>query len=534
MDRKQAKAAWVSTLGEEMTLTPFDYTAPQNYIMKCFGFPFDDSERQAAVRHLEARLHLAFKFRPSLAGQIIHGKDGKLPKLVYPVEHTNNNLHTFPDEVFDHLVLDESQFPWTFEHLTQAGAPASTFGKDLLWLLPQSGPAPGDACHPITLRASFIKGGLILGFAFHHGVMDGTGTAAFLTDFCLNAGGEYNVRMLEYTPTPDDSTMLTVQDINSGLRMARPFINHANLHHRKRQVRELAARTSESIGVVDVHSTPGYDFTVPATPPVIPTAIAKVLTISASRATALHTEALAHIRSTHGPNTFISITDTVCALTWLHITRVRLRAGRIQPDDPTRFATAINMRREFAMTHLPGYIGNMFLRGLASSTVGDMVQHPTAPATPAQVARAALLIRQAVQTIMNDEDGARKKHIAIAHAATNPEPSTNQQPHVSWPEVDAAIRRAISRHSTGVDATVGVTLGADIVFDIPGVAEGGMKPAWVRRAYVPHEGFMGVLPRRGGAKGDADWEVWLGMREEDMDVLVGEGELGGWLCRPPA
>jgi hypothetical protein len=531
MDRKQAKAAWVSTLTKKMPLTALDYTAPQNYIMKCFGFPFDESERLAAIRHLTARFHLALKLQPCLGGQIIHGKeqDGKLslPRLVYPPDVANNNLHTFPEEVFDHRVLDESQFPYTFERLGELGAPASAFEKHLLWLLPQSDPAPGDACHPVTLRASFIKGGLILAFAFHHGIMDGTGTNDFLNDFCLNSAFDYKV------PPWKPSVFIGPRSIIA-------------LEQRRKQFNAFA-REEVPTAQADARSMRGYDFKVPATPPTIPPAIAKIFTLSASRVTALHTAALAQIKSTVGPSTFISIADTICGLFWLHITRVRVRAGRIQPGDTTTLATAVNIRPDLTevIEPGPGYVGNMFLRGLVRSEVSHLLQYSnttpspseleqvlSSPAATAEIALAAFLVRDAVQSIANDRDGTRQKSIVIAQCATDPDPARNQG--LLWPEVDAAVRRAISRHSTGVDVSVGVTLGADIEFDIPGAAEGGMKAAWVRRAYVPNEGFMGVLPRQGGAKGDADWEIWLGMREEDMDSLAEEGELGGWLCRPPA
>jgi hypothetical protein len=531
MEDKQAKAAWVSTLTKTMPLTALDYTAPQNYMMKCFGFPFDESERLAAVKHLLARFHLALKLQPCLGGQIIHGeeRDGQLtlPRLVYPPEVANNNLHTFPDEVFNHQVLEESQFPYTFAQLGELGVPASAFEKHLLWLLPESDPAPGDACHPVTLRASFIKGGLMLAFAFHHGVMDGTGTNDFLTDFCLNSVFDYGV------PPWQASVFIGPRSIIA-------------LEQRKKQLKTFA-RKEIPTARIDARSMRGYDFEVPATSPTIPPAIAKIFTISASRATALHTAALAQIKSVYDPNTFISITDTICGLFWLHITRVRLRAGRIQPGDKTTLATAVNIRPDLTdvIEPGPGYVGNMFLRGLVSSEVSHLVQYGTTtpspseleqamscPPTTAEIAVAAFLVRDAVQSIANNRDDMRRKSIAIAQHATDLHPARNQG--LLWPEVDAAVRRAISRHSTGVDASVGVTLGADIEFDIPGAAEGGMKPAWVRHAYVPNEGFMLVLPRQGGAKGDADWEIWLGMREEDMDSLAEEGELGGWLCRPPA
>lgn len=85
MERKQHKDAWVAGLTETMPLTPLDYTAPQNYIMKSFIFPFAstlDSDRQDAVTFLKSRLARAFSLIPALGGQMIHARDGELPRLV--------------------------------------------------------------------------------------------------------------------------------------------------------------------------------------------------------------------------------------------------------------------------------------------------------------------------------------------------------------------------------------------------------------------------------------------------------------------
>jgi hypothetical protein len=302
---------------------------------------------------------------------------------------------------------------------------------------------------------------------------------------------------------------------------------------------------------------PGYDFTLPPRGRWSRLAIAKIFTISSSRITALHSAALTHLKSIHGPTAFISPTDTTCALIWVHITRARVHAHRIDRDTTTSLATAINIRNKLllpppaapnaiATTTGPRdccYLGNMWLRAFASSTVKNLVQleMQKQDTAVAQIADAAWAIRGAVRAIQDDPVVLRR-HVAIAARATMRTGDAGDAAGgggddgegLKWLEVDAAVRRAVARHSTGVDVSVGVGLGADVAFEIPGVAEGGVKAAWVRSAYVAREGFVNVLPRRGGAKGEADWEVCLGLREEDMQVLEGEGELGGWLCKPPA
>jgi hypothetical protein len=424
--------------------------------------------------------------------------------LVYSTEETLSNLNQFPDEVFDSQTLDiaDPHFPQPFSELLRLGVPAGSMIKHLLWLLPESDPGPGDACHPITLRVTFIGGGLLLGFAIHHSVMDGKGTVEFLK--CFASG-----------------TLKGADEVYT-------------LPQRKESIIKLAADIVKT-APVNPRAMDGYDFDVPETPPVLPEAVAKIFCISAARARSLKQAVLKQIQKTVSPAAFVSVTDALCGLIWLHLTRVRVRAKRISPSDTTHFATAVDIRKFMDPPIGPGYVGNMWLRALAHATVGTLVgEAPTTrPATIEQIASAAWQIRRAITAITAADPTVRQQHIAVATMATDPTDGS-----LTWPEVDAAIRRVISRHSTGLDATVGVSLGADIEFAIPGTAplgpSGKVKPAWVRRAYVPNEGAMAFMPREGGSKGDAKWEIWLGLRKEDMDTLVGERELGSYLCRPPA
>ncbi|KAK3295278.1 uncharacterized protein B0H64DRAFT_459209 [Chaetomium fimeti] len=502
-----------------MPLTALDYTAPQNYMMTSFIFPFEsilESDRQVVVTYLKGRLARTFSLIPALGGQMIHARDGELPRVVYSEEAGESNLDRFPNEICDYRVLDGTQFPWSFDELSALGAPAATMTKDLLWLLPETGPAPGDACHPVTLRISFITGGLILGFAFHHGIMDGGGRLDFLTLFTTDT--------LE---------------------------NLATLHARKQNFIAFTTRTAQqqtSLPTQPLQTT--YDFTTPTTPPTLPPAIAKIFTIPNASLRALQTTCLQHLRTAHGdtPHAFVSPSDVLCALAWLHVTRARLRAGRVLSTDITRFATAVSIRGKLPLLGGGeggggdgalggGYLGNMWLRALAGMSVGGLVGADVGTGAPVgveQVAEAAWCARRAIMELVEPET--LKGHLALAARATDLEGTlAGEGERVTWPEVDAAVRRSIARHHTGLDASVGVGLGADVEFEIPGVNGGEKtKATWVRRAYVANDGAMSVLPRRGGTKGDRDWEIWLALREEDMRVVEEVGELGGWLSRPPA
>ena len=521
MEQKRDKDAWVAGLTETMPLTALDYTAPQNYMMKSFIFPFEstlESDRQKVVAYLKGRLARTFSLIPALGGQMIHARDGELPRLVYSQKDRDSNLDHFPDEVCNYQVLGSTQYPWSFDDLSTLGAPPLTMTKDLLWLLPETGPAPGDACHPITLRISFIADGLILGFAFHHGILDGGSVPEFLALFTTNT-----------------------------------LPNLPILQARKQAFIKLTHRAAQT-----TTTTPnsGYDFTTPTTPPILPPAIAKIFTLADARVRTLHVAALSHLRATHGSDAFASASDVVCALAWLHVTRARLRAGRVTPFDTTHFATAVSVRGKLGGVvgvvagddgerdgggdgdlFGEGYLGNMWVRALAGSTVGGLVMDVDmrGPVTVKQVAEAAWCVRRAVMELVKPE--VLRGHLALAARATDLDGvvAAEEGERVAWPEVDAAVRRRIARHHTGLDGSVGLGLGADVEFEIPGVNGGEKtKPTWVRRAYVANDGSMNLMPRKGVTKGNRDWEIWLALREEDMRAVEEQGELGGWLSRPAA
>lgn len=52
-----------------------------------------------------------------------------------------------------------------------------------MYNLLSTAPSPGKECHLVTLRATFVKGGLLLSFALHYSIMDGGGVINFLNRF---------------------------------------------------------------------------------------------------------------------------------------------------------------------------------------------------------------------------------------------------------------------------------------------------------------------------------------------------------------
>ncbi|KAK3302708.1 uncharacterized protein B0T15DRAFT_403463, partial [Chaetomium strumarium] len=129
MNRSQSsplKRVWLSTLTETMPLTPLDYTAPQNYIVRLFGFHFPnyrELDRIATVAYLKDHLAHTISLMPFLGGQIIHTEAEQLPRMVYSKMGTSCNLAQFPGEVFDSQNIDISypHLPQPFWELLRLG-----------------------------------------------------------------------------------------------------------------------------------------------------------------------------------------------------------------------------------------------------------------------------------------------------------------------------------------------------------------------------------------------------------------------------
>ncbi|KAK0670204.1 hypothetical protein QBC41DRAFT_390206 [Cercophora samala] len=164
---------WTARLLETFPLTVIDQHAPVIYTRLVYGFRFPETTNiPAAVDYLRKGLYRVFGRWPFLAGQVVHTTDSTKAQLVYSKDPNDFNISVFPDEVFNHEILNKKKFPYTYEQLLDLGIPPSLMDKDVLSLSPNH-PEAGESCHPLTLKANFIDGGLLLCIASHHTVCDG-------------------------------------------------------------------------------------------------------------------------------------------------------------------------------------------------------------------------------------------------------------------------------------------------------------------------------------------------------------------------
>ena len=96
-------------------------------------------------------------------------------------------------------------------------------------------------------------------------------------------------------------------------------------------------------------------------------------------------------------------------------------------------------------------------------------------------------------------------------------------------DTSRAYTQAIDATHTGIDFSSWRDQGANCEFNIPGLARPTID-FW-RKAWSPNEGAYNILPRKGGSKGEANWEVSLGLSVIDMENVCSKDELGGWISR---
>lgn len=507
-DMSQMKKDWITSLTEKVFLSPIDHTAPVGYFSLVFGFPGGPWELEAHRRtmmHLAMRLSKVIENFPFLGGQLLlddgqrerskvfFSRDRRDANILRMTKSDGHPTHSIMDEML--CMKNKRSGPVTVGEIVENSARPWDMNPD--YLHPSATATHyknGHYVHPLTLRCTFLKDGLILGFSVHHSVMDLVGFNSVLAAFAA--------------PVPR-------------------FELAAHI------VARLEQTTTRSTTPINPATLPAYRWTPspPVLPPVTTTGkIPFLLSIPHDFLTPLHTFCMQFIRGRENPDAFVSHVDVVSALIWVILTMARVRAwpanaqGKpaLHPTAPTRFCTAVDLRARMGIAGV--YPGNCFMRVLtpADVTVERLLGGNENPKWE-QVAQAAGWIRGAIADMDADWPG----HVKLARMSCGLEIGGGRE--VARPsDVGAAVSRATARDGAGVDCSVNVTAGADLEFDIPGLtgynAEGRVKPAFVRFPYDTVGGCVRILPRVGGTKGTENWEVLLPVRDEEMPFVLTEFE----------
>ncbi|KAF2479689.1 transferase family-domain-containing protein [Neohortaea acidophila] len=343
-------------------------------------------------------------------------------------------------------------------------------------------PTAGEVYPALAIQVNFVKDGLILCFAFHHAVADGGAFTEFVKEFGSGTTDPGNMSpvapRIGYIAAPADQIL--------------PLTSFPEYDSRRAPTR--AASTGEA------------------------TTTTAIFQFSAETVRQLEGAVAAQLKKTIGPDAWASNIACLSSLVWVAV--VRARQARLAASDTAKIGIAVNAR---SVLRLPDdYFGNCIVHTNATASVEELLSADTSAnieGSPsiisiAAVAHAAWKMRQAVK-------GVNSKYVNDRLTTF----SALEDPG----EVSRAYEAATDNANTGIDFSSWRDQGADVEFGIPGTCTSKVD-VW-RKGWSPNEGAYNILPRKGGSKGEACWEVSLGLSKEDMERVVVCEELGSWTTR---
>lgn len=477
----------VSSATYRLDLSPLDQTIPRLFVHKIFCFEFPDATLQAeAVERLEQSLSTALLKWPFLTGYVGPATTGTHRndlELQYQIPEVGGLRPTLL--IIRNLSEDEWHFPWTYKQLAEAGMPPSAFDMSKLSTVPEW-PSSYETYPALSVQANFIPGGLLLCFALHHAVADGGSFTTFIKEMAA--------------ATRDPSISVPAISMRVRRRIGYVFAPGEDLR--------------------PLYSFPEYDDRNASRHPTLRPVTTRILTLSASTVRKLQAAVARHLKETVGDHAFASDISCVSGLIWIAV--IRARKSRLQLGETAKMGIAVNARKEMDPPLQEDYFGNAVVHTFATAKVSELLDdnvdndtiglHTAIPIET--IALGAWRMRQAVQSVNRDYVNDRIKTFSMLGDPT---------------VVSKAYTRAMDTSHTGIDFSSWREQGANVEFNIPGTTTSTVD-FW-RKAWSPNEGAYNILPRKGHSKGDANWEVSLGLTVEDMEVVCSGDELGAWVSR---
>jgi trichothecene 3-O-acetyltransferase len=464
-------------------LSPFDQTIPRLYVHKMFCFPFTDAERQAeTVERLEQALAATILKWPFIAGKVSPSPEN---------EHEVQLLYEEPEigGIGEHVLvvrnLAAPEYPWSYEQLADAGMPPSAMNKDIFSTVPEW-PAHEETHPALAIQANFIEGGLILCFAFHHAVADGGSFITFLKSFA------------EATRNPTRRDSATAMSVEPRVTYTAPRL---------------------CTQVLPLDSFPEYDYkSVSTHHDAYREITTRILVFSADRIAKLEADIRDELKKNPEGPSFVSNIACLSSLIWVAV--MRARHNRLPPFETTKIGIAVNARSCMKPKLADDYFGNLVVHTNATAKVYELLDTQEcgsgglAPMSITTLALGASRMREATQSVTPDYLEQRLRTFSSLHDPT---------------ETSRLYAAAMDTAHTGLDFSSWRDQGADIEFGLPGA--GTSTVDFWRKAWSPNEGAYNILPRKGGSKGPANWEISLGLSKRDMAIVCSNEELGAWCSK---
>jgi len=169
-----------------LQLSPIDHTIARSYVRVHLSFPFegDENTQQKALGRLFHAFEVAIRRWPFLAGEVIlnHSRQQDVLEVPYMLKSSTREISMW----FGESAPQDGYAMWTYNELMKWGAAPGWLSSSLFTFRnPSQAALYLTKCPVMTFNQTFVEGGLILSFSFHHAVLDGPSMKQFLQVFAL-------------------------------------------------------------------------------------------------------------------------------------------------------------------------------------------------------------------------------------------------------------------------------------------------------------------------------------------------------------
>lgn len=422
------------------------------------------------------RLMSEYRF---LAGTLYEPVGGGRPFVRRTASHAEFSVHV------QDLTIIEPNFP-SFDELKRWHFPATELNERMLpgSFTPVPAPPPGEGVPVMVAQLNVIRGGLVMGIAVHHMLVDARGLDKLLLRWAAHTRSIVDPARYPL-PSP-----IQMGDLDPAiLDVAVPIKGEKTVDYRKQAVASLK-----------------YAPNAPPTSDIPPSAMEQhIWHISASN--------LADLKASAAPapgddtKQWVSTNDCVTALMWRAVTRARLaKHGITTPEKDTRdvaLENSLDVRKAFRAVKPNGisedYVGNVVMFSKATMPLFQLIARQTFRAV-------AVKTREAVET------------------------------YRAWPTVCRALEWiAACPRGADVEMDFDAVGGLDVVTTSWRVLEAYeradfgfgqlMALRWVTAVF---DGYCFFYPRRPSGEADEGVEIYLGLERECMEKLLLDEELSRW------
>lgn len=414
-----------------------------------------------------------------LAGALYEPLGSGRPFVRRTASHADFVVHV------QNLTITDPNFP-SFDELKRRHFPASELNERMLprSFTPSPVPPPGEGVPVMVVQFNLIKGGLVIGVALHHMLVDARGLDKLLARWAAHTRS-----IIDPARYPLPSPIQIGNLDPAVLDVAVPVTGEKTVDYRRQALASLK-----------------YAPNAPPTSDIPPSAMEQhIWHISASKLAAL--KASAAPLAGDDTQQWVSTNDCVTALMWRAVTRARLaKHGIASPEKDTRnlaLENSLDVRKAFRATKSDGipddYVGNVVMFSKATMPLCKLVAPETFRAVVVKT-------REAVEA------------------------------YRAWPTVRSALEWiAACPRGADVEMDFKAVSGLDVVTTSWRVLEAyeradfGFGPLMALRwATAVFDGYCFLYPRRPSGELDEGVEIYLGLERECMEKLLLDEELSKW------